>query len=337
MSAWRRRLAATAGFALLALLTELTGRSIVVRLDRAFHVVPLATPTTSYYPFLLAGVRALGALLLRGSPGASSRRTSPPSPRSACLAASGTGRTAAAAAAPAVPAPLAPLLRRDLDLVPAPERRRPVAHGRWPLFAPWLHTYALPSSPSSRSCSRSAGERSATGSPTSRSFAAATFESRAPPSWCRSGTLRPPPRPATTGLPRRLFGHDFESRPPLSPPSPRRRPNVRGPSCHSTSEGDVSGIHKLSLRPIGGHAPTASACPGDLADRPRSPSLAGIVWADPPAVPDHAPAPTGPGLLVARDRAAPARRSSAEPFFGFVDRAPAPRPTSERRPMATPG
>ena len=64
MPAWRRRLTGAAGFVLPALIAELTGRSIIVRLDRAFHVVPLATPTTRYYPFLLAGVRTLAALLL---------------------------------------------------------------------------------------------------------------------------------------------------------------------------------------------------------------------------------------------------------------------------------
>src|SRR5438093_1315209 len=53
--AWGRRLAGAAAFALLALITELTGRSVTVRLDRAFHVAPLALPTTRYYPFLLAG------------------------------------------------------------------------------------------------------------------------------------------------------------------------------------------------------------------------------------------------------------------------------------------
>ena len=64
MRVGRRRMTAAAGFALLALVAEVTGRSITMRLDRAFNVAPLATPTTSYYPFLLAGVRALAALVL---------------------------------------------------------------------------------------------------------------------------------------------------------------------------------------------------------------------------------------------------------------------------------
>src|SRR5262249_56288166 len=60
----RRRLAAGAAFALLALAVEVTGRALTARLDAAFNVAPLATPTTPYYPFLLPGVRALAALVV---------------------------------------------------------------------------------------------------------------------------------------------------------------------------------------------------------------------------------------------------------------------------------
>src|ERR1700674_2383713 len=60
----RRRVTATAGFALLALLAELTGRELTNRLDGALNVEPFATTTTRYYPFLLAGVRALAALVV---------------------------------------------------------------------------------------------------------------------------------------------------------------------------------------------------------------------------------------------------------------------------------
>lgn len=64
MRVWRRRSQAGAGFCLLTLLAELTGRSLTTRLDQAAHVAPLATPTSSTYPFLLAGVRGLAALLV---------------------------------------------------------------------------------------------------------------------------------------------------------------------------------------------------------------------------------------------------------------------------------
>src|SRR5579862_7610499 len=62
MTLARRRPGAVAGFALLALLAELAGRSATFRLDGALSVQPLATPTTSYYPFLLAGVKLLATV-----------------------------------------------------------------------------------------------------------------------------------------------------------------------------------------------------------------------------------------------------------------------------------
>ena len=219
MSAWRRRLAATAGFALLALLTELTGRSIVVRLDRAFHVVPLATPTTSYYPFLLAGVRALGALLLAwvawrlvkahvtavaaqrllGSFGQRPRRLPRLrlrlSPRLWLLSFGATSTWY--------------LLQNDAA---------PVAHGRWPLFAPWLHTYAL-------AVFAVLAILLAIGWGAIRDwladvegFAADTFERVCRILRSRSGSgLEPARRVADDRTPRRLFGHEFESRPPPLP------------------------------------------------------------------------------------------------------------------------
>jgi hypothetical protein len=70
MTLARRRPVALAAFALLALLAEMIGRSATLRVDGALSVRPLATPTTAYYPFLLAGVKlaatlAAGALALR--------------------------------------------------------------------------------------------------------------------------------------------------------------------------------------------------------------------------------------------------------------------------------
>src|SRR5579872_6125560 len=62
----RRTSTNRAVFALLALVCELTGRSVTTHLDRLFHVAPLAAPMTSYYPFLLAAIRLLAALALAG-------------------------------------------------------------------------------------------------------------------------------------------------------------------------------------------------------------------------------------------------------------------------------
>ena len=60
----RRRGAVTFCFLLLA--AEIAGRSLTGSVDRALHVAPLARTDTSYYPFLLLGVKVAGALLLAG-------------------------------------------------------------------------------------------------------------------------------------------------------------------------------------------------------------------------------------------------------------------------------
>src|SRR5918911_135184 len=60
----RRRTTAWAAFALLALVAELTGRSITARIDRALHVAPLAAQNATYYPLLLVVVKIAAALAL---------------------------------------------------------------------------------------------------------------------------------------------------------------------------------------------------------------------------------------------------------------------------------
>jgi len=131
--------------ALLALVTELTGRSVTLRLDHALHVTPLAAPMTSYYPFLLAGVRLVAALalfavawrLVRAHATAAAgeallraigqRRLGPPRIRLVLtfrLWLASFGATA-----------LWFLIQDDVERL---------SEGRWPILAPWLHTYALP-------------------------------------------------------------------------------------------------------------------------------------------------------------------------------------------------
>ena len=274
MSAWRRRLAATAGFALLALLTELTGRSIVVRLDRAFHVVPLATPTTLVLPVPArrrAGARR--ALAGRGSPGASSRRTSPPSPRSACSAASASGR----AGLPRLRLRLSPrlwllsfgatstwyLLQNDAG---------PVAHGRWPLLAPWLHTYALRRL---RRARRPARDRVG-GDPRlarrRRGLRRRHLRARLPHP-ALPLRLRPRARPEgsrTTGRRAACSATSSSRGHHLSPPSPRREPCPRAVVSIDDRRrcGGITSCHS----PIGGHGLQRFACPRGLAASARSPS-----------------------------------------------------------------
>ena len=133
-------------FAILVLVAEVVGRSLTAHVDRVFHVAPMAPPDASYYPFLLVAVKVAGALVLaallaratraRAAAGAGDRlltalgraheRRSPRlcrglSPRIWAASFAGTS--------------VLYLVHADAD---------GIAAGRWPLIAPWLHTYALP-------------------------------------------------------------------------------------------------------------------------------------------------------------------------------------------------
>ena len=128
-------------FALLVLIAEIVGRGATTRVDRALHVEPLAPSGASYYPFLLVAAKIVAALVL-----------------AALLARLMRGRAAAeaghrllgqASRGPRLRVGLSPriwllsfaatsltyLVHVDAD---------GIAAGRWPLLAPWLHTYALP-------------------------------------------------------------------------------------------------------------------------------------------------------------------------------------------------
>ena len=210
----RRRLQAGAAFALLALVVELTGRAITARLDGAVNVEPLATPTTPYYPFLLAGVRALAALLV-------------------AVVVWRVVRAHAAAAAgerllgrmrshrPRLRVTLSPRLwgysfaTTSLWFLVQDDAVR-LSTGRWPLLAPWLHTYALPVF---AVCSLAL----ALGWGAVRSWLADVERYAASTLARATRLLRAAALPATRRLvgddrtPRRLHGVVFESRPPPLP------------------------------------------------------------------------------------------------------------------------
>ena len=139
-----RRALALAAFALLALVAELTGRSLAHRIDVGRHVHTSYTHA-HYYPVLLAIVKVAAALMLA--------RVTWRVARARATARAGR-RLAAALGHAAAPAPrmrlqLSPrlwllsfaltsgffLVQRDAEELSA---------GRWPLLAPWLHTSALP-------------------------------------------------------------------------------------------------------------------------------------------------------------------------------------------------
>jgi hypothetical protein len=140
-----QRILSVLAFALLALVAELAGRSLTHRLDVGRHVDSRPYSGAEYYPFLLAAVK-LGIALLAARLVWRFVR--------ARRAARTAGRVLHAVGSNAAPLP-----RVRLDLSPRlwlaaflststfyllQTDAEQVASGRWPLFAPWLHTSALP-------------------------------------------------------------------------------------------------------------------------------------------------------------------------------------------------
>jgi len=129
---------------LFTLLAELTGRSITARLDRAVHVTPLAAPRTDWYPFVLAGIRTLAALVLAAVACRLMRAHATASAGERLLHSLGDQR----ARAPRLRVTLSARLwllsfgATSLWFLIQTDAER-MSQGRWPLLAPWLHTYAL--------------------------------------------------------------------------------------------------------------------------------------------------------------------------------------------------
>lgn len=134
-----------AGFALLALVGELTGRSVTLRLDRMLQVRPRVAPMASYYPFLLAGIRIAAALALAAVAWRLVRAHLTASAGESLLRAVGHRRPGA----PRLRVTLTPRLWLAAFGATAlwfliQDNSERVSEGRWPLLAPWLHTYSLP-------------------------------------------------------------------------------------------------------------------------------------------------------------------------------------------------
>src|SRR5256712_11438827 len=130
---------------LLALVAELTGRSLAHRLDFGRHV---ETPYSGaqYYPILLAVVKVAVALMLaRVAWRFGKARTEARAARK-LLAAHGSP---VARPAPRVRIELSPRLWLGSFVVTSviylmQVDAEGISAGRWPLLAPWLHTAALP-------------------------------------------------------------------------------------------------------------------------------------------------------------------------------------------------
>jgi hypothetical protein len=139
-----RRPAGVAAFALLALVAEIVGRSLTVRVDVGRHVPTPSYAGADYYPVLLAAVKVGVALMLAALAWRFVR---------ARAAARGARRLARALGARVAPTPrvrlqlsirswaLAFALTAGFYLLQTDSER--LSLGRWPLVSPWLHTSAL--------------------------------------------------------------------------------------------------------------------------------------------------------------------------------------------------
>jgi hypothetical protein len=137
-----QRLLSALAFGLLALAAELVGASLTHRIDLGRHVRSPSYSHAVYYPALIAAVKVGIALLLARLVWRLARARS-------------TEQTARRALGvvrrdvPRVRITLSPRLWLAFFAVPATaylvqtDAGR-VAHGRWPLFFPWVHSSALP-------------------------------------------------------------------------------------------------------------------------------------------------------------------------------------------------
>jgi hypothetical protein len=213
-----QRALARVAFALLALVAELAGRSLTVRLDVGRHVATPSYAGAEYYPFLLAGVKTGVALMLAALAWrfAKARATA----RAARRLLTALGST---------PALRAPRVRIELSarlwaasftatsifyLVQVHAEGVPA--GRWPLLAPWLHGSALPVFAVLSVLVAVVYGAVARWLADYESYADATA------AYARSlSAYAPPPQPRRADTdaapPRRLFGLAFESRPPPAP------------------------------------------------------------------------------------------------------------------------
>jgi hypothetical protein len=211
-----QRFSAGLAFALLALIAELTGRSLTHRLDVGRHVGTRYSGA-EYYPFLLAAVKLGVALLLARLVWRFVR---------AHAAARAGRRVLATVGKPAAPRP-----RLRLDLSPRlwalaflttstfyllQTDGEQAASGRWPLLAPWLHSSALPVFAVLAVLVALAWSAVASWLREYERYAEDTC-ARA----CRVGHRAEPPRAAhartAAPAPRELFGLAFECRPPPLP------------------------------------------------------------------------------------------------------------------------
>jgi hypothetical protein len=208
------RALAAAAFGLLALVAELAGRSLTQRINIGRHVESPSYSGADYYPLLMAFVKVGIALLLARLAWRFVRA------RATARAAERVLGAVRHTPAPRLRLELSPRLwaltfaaTSSLYLVQADAEG--ISNGRWPLFAPWLHSSALPVFAVLAVVVALLYGAVARWLREYERYAAAAAEHARRVVAARRD---PPPRPATIALaPRRLFGLAFESRPPPVP------------------------------------------------------------------------------------------------------------------------
>jgi hypothetical protein len=213
-----QRLLSLLAFALLALVAELTGRSLTHHLNVGRHVAAPSYAGADYYPILLAAVKGGIALLLARLAWRFAR----------AHASARAGRRVLAAVG-ATPRRRAPRLRVSLSprlwlasftvttlIYLVQMDAEGLSAGRWPLLSPWLHTSALPVFAVLSVVVAFAWGVVADWLAEYERFAEATVaHARALSS---PAAAQPVAHAAeATVAPRRLFGLSFESRPPPLP------------------------------------------------------------------------------------------------------------------------
>jgi len=208
-----------ATFALLVIVAEVAGRGLTGHVDRLFHVQPLAPTGATYYPFVLVAVKIVAALTCAALLARATRAWAAADAGDRLLTAVGHGSQRRAPrfrpglspriwAAAFAATSLIYLVHADADQAAA---------GRWPLFAPWLHTYALPTF-AVLAVAVAALWRVARWLYEVEDYAVSTIaRARRILSAAFHAQVPPHPRAGDDAAPRRRFGIAFESRPPPLP------------------------------------------------------------------------------------------------------------------------
>ena len=142
----RRRGRGLAWFGLLVVVAEVVGASLTRHVDRRLHVMPLAPSHASYYPFLLVAVKVAAAVALAALLARFMRLRATREAGERLLAAAGQHGTRRVPRLRTTLSPrawLASFAGTSVAYLVQMNAAR-LSEKHHPLFAPWLHTYALP-------------------------------------------------------------------------------------------------------------------------------------------------------------------------------------------------